>query len=199
MSPSKIQIIVAFIALVGSLLGGMFGNWEKIFGKVPQASSPASSPTTIVHGDVTGALVTGNVSGDVNVRVEKSPVLEVKEFAGDISSDDGVSVFEEFLAKNRGKIVKIVADISDDFHEWTQSEERAELVLGSPCDQGERNFCWTSRIGVGGRDFQASWYKGGLRFNGYFLVDETIEMHQGIHFGMSSVNREQIVSQLQRK
>lgn len=198
MSSSKIQIIVAAIALVGTLVGGVFGNWDKIFAKAPPPSSSASSTTTVVHGDVTGALVTGNVQGDVHVRVEKSPVLQVPDFLGEISSDDGVTSFESFLAKNRGKIVKIVVDISDDFHEWSQSEGRGELVMGSPCERNPNGFCWSSRIGVAGHDFEASWYKNGLRFNGFFLVDETIEMHQGMHFGMKSVNREQVVSQVQR-
>jgi hypothetical protein len=118
-------------------------------------------------------------------------------FTGSIDSEKRTIALTEFIDHYRGKVVHINVDIATAFSNICKTTYGpVQLTLRfKPClDANARcTDCDLSNCVIRGNDYELGWYKGVNRFNGYFVVDENVELHGGECYGLKAVPSEQVL------
>lgn len=189
------QIAIAIIGLVGVLGAAVFSNWDRLFPSSNHATpmeKPFSQSSTAPN-----SPNVANVQGDVNINIKgEQSKLDVPSFNLQITGPQQAEAFEQFVDKNRGKLVHINVAIAESYSEI---DENYLGVSTTPCSSPYFfTYCLEVGLVIEGGDYELGWYKGENRLSGFFVIDENVEMHQGMWYVLKSVPRETVLLQTQR-
>lgn len=118
-------------------------------------------------------------------------------FTQPVVSGATAKAFNDFVEKNRGKLVHLNVQINtlfsriDDDHNLFVSED--------PCPEPKfESSCAGSNYVVSGEnEYELTFYQGINRLNGYFVIDDNVEMHGGVYYGLRSVSAAMVLLQTQ--
>lgn len=202
---SEIQIAVASIAAIGVVVAAIIANIDKL----RRRPSTPSTPSQLSNGANSPNIA--NVRGDVRITAPQQ-ALNVPTFSGGKSDigvtrrlDDSQDVgeFTDFLETHRGRLVHLNVAINPDFSSIPQPQphERWQtlLVSPSPCETPD-NFlpCMGYGLQIRGDEYDLGWYRGHYVFNGYFVIGENSENHQGRWLPLRAVPPANVLLQTQR-
>jgi len=199
MNTRQVQIIVAIIGIVGVLGAALISNWDKLFtsAKQPIATEKSLSQSSAGNHSPNIANVKGNVNINISSDKSQSDKLDIPNFEGKINSSREYELFYQFMDKNCGKIVHINMKTDGSFSKL--ADKNSFALSPDPCPNPDKFFteCVATYLHFEG-NHNLEWYKGDIRFSGYFVIDENISMGQGEHYGLKSIPAEQMLLQTQR-
>jgi len=199
MNARQVQIIVAIIGIVGVLGAALISNWDKLFASAKQPVAPEKTLSQSSAGNHSPNVA--NVQGNVNINISndkpQTDKLDIPNFEGKINSSGQYKAFDQFMDKNRGKIVHINLKVDTLFSQMNDKDSFALSI--DPCPDADKFFieCVSDYLHFSG-NHNLERYKGDIRFSGYFVIDENISMAQGAHYFLKSIPAEQMLLQTQR-
>jgi hypothetical protein len=154
----------------------------------------------MVAGFSTGLLVLGQTA-----KTQPPQDTSLPSFTTPITTVATAEAFESFVDKNRGKLVHLNVQMGLRFSRIGSKIQGRDdswldlFVATSPCDESQPVLgCAGAHYLLAGKDFVLEFYKGGNRFNGYFVINENTENHQGVYYMLRSVPAAQVLLQTQR-
>jgi hypothetical protein len=121
----------------------------------------------------------------------------VPSFTTPIETVATAEAFESFVDKNRGKLVHLNVQMGLRFSRiGDRIQGRDDLfVATNPCDASQPVLdCAGSHYVLSGKDdYVLDLYQGNNRLNGYFVISENREMHQGVYYILKSVPAAQVL------
>jgi len=201
---SDILKIIAQTVAIGGLALGIFlvlfrkAIRENVFPKLKEEQ--AYSLLQLIIFLVWGVTIIGIGSwifviytqGKSESNVTGRTKISLPMFEKEILNSLDVARLEEFIDVNRGKLVYIDTQIPNQYSRIDKMPDGRDVLSLSSIECTEEPFdlyCLTSRVIIRGKSHELSRYKGVHRFNGYFLVGENRDMHQGVNYTMESVPR----------
>lgn len=178
-------------------------------GKRLRRQSTSNPPSQITTGS--NSTNVANVRGNVTIGTAQHP-LNIPTFAGgdpDIGAtrrldhSKAVGEFTDFLESHRGRVVHLNVAVSRDFSAVFQPQlhdpRRTLVVSPSPCKTPD-NFlpCMGYGLKIRGDEYELGWYRGHHVLNGYFVIGENVEHHQGRWFALRAVPPADVLLQVQR-
>lgn len=190
MSKSLVAIVVAIIGALG------------VLGAALISSSNSSSSPSAINQSSTGSNSPNiaGVQGDVVINPPE-PQLKIPVFEGYVDSSSEVISLESFIDSNRGNLVQLNVSIPDRLSSISEPTSYAVATLSispEPCNEPEFIYCVWYVFTVFGEDHNLFWYKHDNILEGYFIVGENVENHQGVVYSLTSVSRELIAIETQR-
>jgi hypothetical protein len=130
----------------------------------------------------------------------------IPSFTTAVANETTAQAFGSFVDKSRGKLVHFNVEIAPRFS-WIGGKIKGKddpwldfFVATSPCEEPQAVLmCAGAHYLLSGNDFVLEFYKGNNRFNGYFVVGENVENHQGLYYMLKSVPAAQVILQTQGK
>lgn len=191
------QIIVAIVGLIGVLSAALISNWDKMFLTPSTAVNSEKALSQISVGGNNPNV--SNIQGDVNINYkEEQAQLDIPTFSTPIEDSFQAEAFSKFMGKNRGKLVHINVDASTSFSNiFKESNYKFIGFSTSPCIYSNFSDCLEFGLTITGSDVELDLYHGVNRLSGYFVINENIEMHQGMIYLLKSIPQEQVLLQRQ--
>jgi hypothetical protein len=138
-------------------------------------------------------------------KAQSSQKPAIPSFTKAIVNVTTAEAFGSFVDKSRGKLVHFNVEMAPRFSRiGSKIQGKDDLwldlfVATSPCDEPEPVLgCAGAHYLVSGKDFVLEFYKGNNRLNGYFVINENTENHQGVYYMLRSVPAAQVLLQTQR-
>jgi hypothetical protein len=126
-------------------------------------------------------------------------------FTTPIADPATVVAFQSFVDKNRGKLVHLNVQMGLRFSRiGSKIKGKDDLfddlfVATGPCEDSQPVLdCAGSHYLLSGKDYVLEFYHGNNRLNGYFVINENTENHQGVYYILKSVPAAQVLLQTQR-
>jgi len=133
-------------------------------------------------------------------QAAKTPPPEntsLPSFTTPITTAATAEAFESFIDKNRGKLVHLNVQMGPRFSRiGSKIQAKDDLFVATePCDASQAAIdCAGSHYLLSGEDdYVLEFYKGNNRLNGYFVINENREMHQGVYYNLKSVPAAQVL------
>lgn len=138
---------------------------------------------------LTLALVTGCGSQREGARRNSIP-----SFTRPVATGASAEALGAFVDENRGKLVHINVNATPEVSRYDGDDI---FFATEACEEGKPEFeCSGFRLHVRDAasqdDHALYYYHGDNWLSGYFVIDENVEMHQGMIFGLQSVPASQV-------
>lgn len=149
-----------------------------------------------------GAMFDDN-NGTVNVFQNQDSKLDIPKFMKKTDSQKNAEELNDFLEKNKGKLVQINTDITVEFGKMYDELPNEISLSTEPCNTIDDFVvnCKASSVIVDGNadNYTLDTYKSDYRLSGYFIIDDNVIMAQGINYTLKPVSREKVLFETQKK
>jgi hypothetical protein len=146
----------------------------------------------MVPGSFTALSVLGQTA-----KTQSPQNTSLPSFTTPIATVATAEAFESFVDKNRGKLVRLNVQMVLWFSRiGSKIQGKDDLfVATAPCDASQPVIdCAGSHYLLSGKDdYVLEFYQGNNRLNGYFVINENREMHQGVYYNLKSVPAAQVL------
>jgi hypothetical protein len=151
--------------------------------------------------------VQANVPDNPMASDKAQPAQEtsVPSFTAPVTSAATAEAFESFVDRDRGKVVHLNVEMGVQFSRVGDKIQGKDdlfddlFVAAGPCDESQPVLdCAGSHYLLSGGDYVLEFYQGNNRLNGYFVINENTENHQGVYYILKSVSAAQVLLQTQR-
>jgi hypothetical protein len=150
-------------------------------------------------------LIAGSFASVQTAKAQSSGKTVIPPFTTAIVGVPTAESFQAFVDKNRGKLVRFNLNMAPPFSRIGDKIKGKEdlwsdlFVATSPCAAPQNVLvCAGAHYLLSGKDFVLEYYEGNNRLNGYFVISENTENHQGIYYLLKSVPAAQVLLQTQR-
>jgi hypothetical protein len=184
----KTPVIVACIAAAAAISGAIITSFSRVPDKSPK------SPEMIVQQSIgPNSPNIGRVDGNVTLVQPKIAQLNIPDFSVDLVEEERYGELNGFIDQNRGKLVHIRLTGPEDRVQLDKHDDGADSVAFLIPNCSLVSQCLICGLVIRGRDHEVAWYQHNIRLNGYFVIDEESENHQGVWYGLASVPRKDVL------
>lgn len=173
-----LAVVAALLALAALLMAAVW-----LFYKAKPSDVALTAATSPLE------TATSPTATQTTSYADRKPRLVLPKFEHEILTSADIGTFSDFMAKNLGHLVYVNTKLSDKLSDVVETfDGNSELSLPSI------DF----HLLIKGKDHELGWYLGQHVLNGFFVISPNVEEHQGICYSMESVNRAQVLIELQK-